>query len=89
MEFSRQEYQSGLPYPIPGNLLDPRIKSESLAPPALAGGFFTTAQPGKPLTVQESIFKVMKFDLDTIPRMGKKGVRRNKHTHTHSHIYIL
>ena len=29
MEFSRQEYQSGLPFPSPGNLLDPGIKPGS------------------------------------------------------------
>ena len=42
MEFSRQEYWSGLPCPPPGNLPNPGIKSMSLASPALAGGFFTT-----------------------------------------------
>ena len=34
-----------LPFPSPGNLPNPGIKSTS---PALAGGFFTTAPPGKP-----------------------------------------
>ena len=48
MGFSRQGYWSGLPFPPPGNLPDPGIKLESLAFPALAGGFFTTEQPGKP-----------------------------------------
>ena len=43
--FPRQKYWSGLLFPIPGDFLDPRIKSES---PALAGGFFTTEPPGKP-----------------------------------------
>ena len=38
MGFSRQEYQSGLPCPSPGDLPDPGI--ESFIPPALAGGFF-------------------------------------------------
>ena len=38
MEFSRQEYRSGLPFPSPGNLPDPGIESGS---PALAGNFFT------------------------------------------------
>ena len=47
MEFSRQGYWSGLPFPPPGDLPDPGIKPESLAFPALAGGFFTTEQPGK------------------------------------------
>ena len=31
MEFSRQEYWSGLPYPPPGDLPDPGIKPTSLA----------------------------------------------------------
>ena len=45
MGFPRQEYWSGLSFPSPGNLPDPRIKPMS---PALAGGFFTTEPPGKP-----------------------------------------
>ena len=48
MEFSKQEYWSGLPYPTPGDLPDPGVKSTSLASPALAGRFLTTAPPGKP-----------------------------------------
>ena len=48
MEFSRQEYWSGLPFPSPGYLLHPGIKPVSVASPALAGRFFTTEQPGKP-----------------------------------------
>ena len=43
MGFSRQDYWSGLPCPPPGDLPDPRIKSMSLMPPALVGGFFTTS----------------------------------------------
>jgi len=31
MGFSRQEYWSGLPFPSPGNLPDPRIKPRSPA----------------------------------------------------------
>ena len=41
MEFSRQEYCSGLPFPPPGDVLDPGIKSASLLSPALADEFFT------------------------------------------------
>ena len=41
--FSRQEHWSGLPFPTPGYLPDPGIKS-----PALAGRLFTTDPPGKP-----------------------------------------
>ena len=39
MEFPRQKYLSGLPFPSPGDLPDPDTESPS---PALAGGFFTT-----------------------------------------------
>ena len=46
MGFSRQEYWSGLPFPSPGDLPNPGIKPRS---PALAGGFFTTEPPGKPI----------------------------------------
>ena len=48
MEFSKQEYFSGLPLPTPGDLPDPGIKPLSPASPALAGGFFITVSPGKP-----------------------------------------
>ena len=42
MGFSRQEYWSRLPFPPPGNRLNPGIEPAS---PALAGGFFTTVLP--------------------------------------------
>ena len=41
-EISRQEYWSGLPFPPLGDLPNPGTEPESLVPPALAGGFFTT-----------------------------------------------
>ena len=44
MEFSR-EYWSGLPFPPPGAIPYPPIELVSLAPPALAGGFFITGPP--------------------------------------------
>jgi len=40
MEFSRQEYWSGLSLPTPVDLPNPEIKTVSLVSPALAGGFF-------------------------------------------------
>ena len=48
MEFSRQAYWSGLPFPTPGDLPDPGIEPTSPVSSALAGGFFTTVPPGKP-----------------------------------------
>ena len=48
MEFSSQEYWSGLPLPSPGDLPNPGMEPMSLVSPALAGGSFTTEPPGKP-----------------------------------------
>ena len=48
VEFPRQEYWSGLPFPSPGDLYKPGIEPVSLASPALAGRFFTAELPGKP-----------------------------------------
>ena len=44
IQFSGQEYWSGLPFPTPGDLPNLGIELMSLA---LAGGFFTTELPGK------------------------------------------
>ena len=49
MGFFRQEYWHGLPCPSPGYLPNPGIEPMSFMSPALAGGFFTTEPPGKPL----------------------------------------
>ena len=42
MEFSSQEYWSGLPFPTPRDLPNPGIEFTSLASPTLEVGFFTT-----------------------------------------------
>ena len=47
VEFSREEYWIGLPFPTPGDLPEPGIEPKSLVSRALAGRFFTTAAPGK------------------------------------------
>jgi len=49
MEFSRQESWSGLSVPIPGDLSNPETEPASLVSPTLAGRFFTTVVPGKPV----------------------------------------
>ena len=43
MEFSRQAYRGGLPFPTPGDLPNPGIDSMSPESPAMASRFFTTA----------------------------------------------
>ena len=45
MGFFRQEYWSGLPFPSPGDLLDPGIEPRS---PALQADVLTSEPPGKP-----------------------------------------
>ena len=47
MEFSRQDYWSGLPFPTLGNLPDPGIENTSTVFPALTGRSFTSEPPGK------------------------------------------
>ena len=44
MEFSRQEYWSGLPCPSPGDLPDPGVETGC---PALQADFLPTEPPGK------------------------------------------
>ena len=46
MEFSRQEYWNGLPYPLPGDLPDPGTEPMSLLSPV---GSLPLVPPGKPL----------------------------------------
>ena len=58
MEFSRQEYWNGLPFPFSGDFPNPGMEPESLLSPAAAGGFFTTS------ATYGSSFKVV---LDTSP----------------------
>ena len=54
MEFSRQEYWSGLPFPPPGDLPNRGIEPVSPRFLALVGRCFTTEPPEKP-TVLDSI----------------------------------
>ena len=57
MEFSRQEYWSGLPYPSPGDLLDSGIEPGS---PALHADSLSSELPGKHMlpNKQEGILSV-------------------------------
>ena len=43
MEFSRQEYWRGLPFPTPGHLPNSGTEPASVVSSALAGGVFTTS----------------------------------------------
>ena len=54
---SWQEYWSGLPFPPPGDLLDPGIKPMSPLAPALAGSSLPLAPPGKPTYANRASIK--------------------------------
>ena len=54
MGFSRQEYWSRLPFPLPEDLPDPGIEPTSRTSPALAGGSLPLTPPGKPRGYDEA-----------------------------------
>ena len=94
MEFSRQEYCSGLRFPSSGDLPDPGTEPVS---PALAGGFFTTEPPGKPMLLLSSLIRktqtltVYPFasagdmrDMCSLPGSGKSPGERNGNPLPHS-----
>ena len=55
MEFSRQEYWSGLPFPSPRDLSDPGIEHKS---PALQADTLPSEPPGKPWVWGPEILRV-------------------------------
>ena len=63
LEFSRQEYWSGLPFPSPGDLPNPGIEPESLESLALSDGFLTTVPPRKPTFDYINISKMYDFNM--------------------------
>ena len=56
IKFSRQEYWSRFPFPIPRDLPDPGIRPES---PPLVRGLFSSVAPGNPLGLSGSIINIM------------------------------
>ena len=57
MEFSRQEYWNGLPFPSPGDLPDPGIKPGS---PALWADALPSEPPGNPCVFLENFILILK-----------------------------
>ena len=64
IEFSRQDYWSGLPYPSPGGLPDPGSEPACLASPILAGRFLPAA-PDIP-RAEKSSYGVALFPLSVL-----------------------
>ena len=57
MEFSRQEYWSGFPFPFPGDLPDLGIKPGS---PALQADFLPSEPPGEELILAREVFQFLR-----------------------------
>ena len=72
MEFSRQEYWRGLPFPSPGDLPNLEIELES---PVLAGRFFTAEPPGKPTITGYLRLKKKKKSHGIDPARGRAPAR--------------
>ena len=70
--FSRQEYWSGLPFPLPGDLPDPGIEPLS---PVLAGRFFTPELPGKSYLY---INKTLKGNKKNANQVGTSGLNKQQ-----------
>ena len=58
MEFSRQEYWSGLPFPSPGDLPNPGIEPRS---PALLADALPSELPGKPHAPPSMVFSGQEY----------------------------
>ena len=71
MGFSRQEYWSRLPFPSPGDLSNPGIKSES---PALQADSLQSEPPGKPKYPLEGKINSSE-NTKKLTVSGKKGCR--------------
>ena len=56
MVFSRQKYWNGLPYPPPGDLPNPGIKSAFPVSLALQVDYLPTESPGKHILVIDSCY---------------------------------
>jgi len=70
MEFSRQEYWIGLPFPSPRDLPDPGMEPKSLMSPALAGRFFITS----------AIWEVTKWSREKAKRiLSREHTGHSKH----------
>ena len=74
MGFSRQEYWSGLSFPLPGDLLNPGIEPVSPVFPTLAGEFLTTEPLGRLYTgcyiFQETLQSVLDLSLSDVNLEG-------------------
>ena len=69
MEFSQQEYWSGLAFPTPGDLPYLKIKPLSLGFPVLAGRFFTTRTAWETLRAVQNSYYIFQVHSFSHPKM--------------------
>ena len=74
MGFPRQEYWSGLPFPSPGDLSQPRAEPTS---PALAAVFFTAEPPGKHLLPKQYNTNGVKIKMGWAPCVEIVGIEHD------------
>ena len=90
--FSRQEYQSGLPFPSPEDLLDPGIKPGS---PALQADAIPSEPPGKP-NIPSGIHKkrkksacMQRVSVALAPRKRVLSSKEDQHCHPQKGVFNL
>ena len=86
MEFSRQEYWSGLPSLSPGNLPNPGIELTSPVSPELAGRFFTTESLGNSCMYVCVCVYMCVYIYIYMYTHTHTHTHINTHTHTHTHF---
>ena len=84
MEFSRQEYWSGLPFPSPGNLPDPGIEPRS---PLLQTDALLSELPGKPIYTYKIDYDIKR--LSGIHNLMKQDLTPSSHYFILSHSCFL
>ena len=72
LEFSRQEYWSGLPFPSPGDFPNPGIKLQS---PVLQADSLPSEPPGKPKTSTDSFLKDFYCEKNSAENQGNSWRR--------------
>ena len=89
MGFPRQEYQSGLPCPLPGDLSHPGIESVTRSTfPALADRFFATRATWAALDQEYQNIKLNKSLLIWGHALGIQGLLSRKHPRDGSNVLL-
>ena len=91
MGFSRQEYRSGLPYPLPGVFPIQGSNPCLGASPALQVDSVPTEPPGKPHRTyhKTSLFFTSLSPHRSLTKRQKRYFSKTVSTHTYTHTYCL